>query len=124
MPSPRRLPEQMEEATERHEQLEAFNRFLMKQRKLSDKRAREIGTYWYNLTADEKDIDQFTFSQTRIASVQTFLKKLPEAKIYEAVDIVFGKRFPHDPDNDGHTFRYFCGVCWGMIRQGEEDSGE
>jgi hypothetical protein len=49
-------------------------------------------------------------------SVKNILRRLPIERVYDAIDITAG-RFPRKASFD--STRYFYGVCWRMIREGE-----
>ena len=115
---PQALDAQLAAQVERQEQLEEFNRYLMRMRKKQDSTGRELGTYWYNRFAAEKDRDRYTFNPTRLSSIRTFLARLPVTEIYDAIDVAMSRVPPEDSD-DYHTFKYFCGVCWKGIKKRE-----
>lgn len=107
----------IEEQKIRAKQVAAYNVFLMEIRSGELKTIEELGLYWNNQFRDEQN--KFVFGVTRTASIRTFLKNLPQAQIFEAMDIAFERYFPRASGgvwDDDRTFRYFCGVCWNMIR--------
>ncbi len=66
---------------------------------------------WKQLSGEnpyEPDID----SQMR-DSLKCFLKKMTPAEITEALQITFES----SKVKDSNRFRYFCGVCWRMIKK-------
>ena len=67
--------------------------------------------------------DRFTFGESRMRSVETFLKHLPQARILDAVDQAFGKVPPPSSDDD-RTFKYFCGICWGVIKTNRGEAAQ
>jgi hypothetical protein len=77
-----------------------------------DALATDLGIYWCNRTHP----GQFTFGPDRMTSARTFLKRLPAAEIYDAIDIAFSRRPPRYK-NDNDTFKYFCGICWAKIKE-------
>ena len=117
---PQAIDDQLAEQFERREQLEEYNEFLMKARKDSQRTAREIGTYWNDAIGNEAG--RYTFGPKRLQSVADFMKRLPVAEIYEAVDIALG-RINTRPDYDDKAWKYFCGVCWKKIKdRGGDDA--
>jgi len=119
----RPLAEQIAEAEERKAQVEAFNAFLMEAREDEARRIDELGRYWYNKfakTPEERDC--WYFAPARVRSVRTFVRRLPMAEIFDAMDIAEERIFAIDSDEDNKRFRYFCGVCWHMIRDHENPS--
>lgn len=111
----RPLADQIAEAKERREQVEAFNQFLADARADEDDAIETLGVHWFHSFMD----GEWVFgSSSRINSIRTFLRRLPFERIKEAMDIaesrisVFGR-------DDNKRWRYFCGVCWNMIREAE-----
>jgi hypothetical protein len=105
---------------ERLDQLRAYNELLLEQRDYEAASVKRIGCHFYNQQGTERD--KYFFGESRARSVRIFLKRLAEAEILEAVDIAFAKR-PGKHPNDEPTWKYFCGVCWKMIRDKQEPQG-
>lgn len=114
----RPLAEQIAEEKERQEQVAAFNAFLVKRQKSEQRTIETLGRYWFNKLASENECewDKYTFGTARVVSIRTFLKCLPSAQIMEAMDIAEGRIFADNADKDWKRWKYFCGVCWSMIR--------
>lgn len=89
---PRPLVEIAEEAAEKREQLEAYNRFLLDQRAAEDARVDEIGRYWHNKLVKPRQRDKYVFADERARSIRTFVRRLPVAEILEAIDIAHGRK--------------------------------
>jgi len=115
---PKPLVDQLTFEVEARQQLEEYNAYLMEVRENEQEEARKIGVYWndYILAAEERG--KWTFNRDRLRSIVTFLRRLPIAEIYDAVDIAFGRKPPRY-DRDEQTFKFFCGVCWKKIRTRE-----
>lgn len=109
---PRAIDSQLAEQVERHEQLVAYNRFLATARKREFAAAEKIGTYWNDVYLPQDKRGTLTFGTQRLRSAATFVRRLPETKIYEAIDIATGKI----RNDENKAFLYFCGICWKMIR--------
>lgn len=101
-------------AKERAEQTAAYNDFLLEQRRVADFAIEQLGICWFDKFKRKKS--RFVFGEAREASVRRFLKYLPEAVILDAIDTAHSK-FRVIGGNDERTWRYFCGVCWGKIRE-------
>lgn len=112
---PRPIGEQLEEATERRLQVNALNEFLMEQRAAVDTQVKQLGIYFYNLMASDRDRDQWVFPNDRAASIRTFLKHLTYAEILEAMDIA--TKIRASLNNNEKRWKYLCGVCWGKINE-------
>jgi len=94
------------------EQVKKYNAFLMKLRKQADDDIRELGHAWFNHFMAR---DKYVFGTARVASIRTFLKKLPKATLLDAIEKAHQKR-PVSGESDDQTFKYFCGTCWGIIK--------
>jgi hypothetical protein len=112
---PDSLQSTIDERLERAAQVEAYSAFLMEMRQKEEAILDEIGFYWFNQFEDKKN--SYVFGSARIPSIRTFLKHLAPAEILEAIDIAFARLPLTNRDTDYKTFKYFCGVCWNMIRQ-------
>lgn len=104
---------------ERREQLEAFNKYLMKGRLKDEKTAKEIGTYWNDCLKPVEEKGRWTFGTARLPSVRKFVAALPVTEIYDAVDIALRNIQATDKDSD-QAFKYFCGICWKKIKERAE----
>jgi hypothetical protein len=116
----RPIAEQIAEAEERKAQVEAFNAFLMEARDEETRQVEEVGRYWYNKFAKTpEERDEWCFGPGRIPSIRTFVRRLPLAEIFDAIDIAEDRIFAIDSGSDYKRFKYFCGVCWHKIRDHE-----
>lgn len=120
---PRPLAEKIQEASEKREQIEAYNAFLMEQREAEERQVEALGLHWYNLIYSKKEQNKYVFTEDRVQSVKRFLRQLPYAQILEAIDIAAAKKPVYSNGSDNTRFKYFCGICWSMIRQAEEQQG-
>jgi hypothetical protein len=105
---------QLESEKERHAQVEEYNKFLLMRRKFNDEQITELGHYWFNQIYP-KQRDEYVFGTKRELSIKRFLKSLTFAEILDSIDIAFS-RVPNKSDYDDKTWRYFCGICWNMIK--------
>lgn len=112
------LMEQAQIRQEQAEQMQAYNAFLMEQREYQQHQLELIGHHWFNKFKKKKD--SWIFAGQYEQSVKRFLKQLPVAMILDAIDIAHAK-FPvlNERGDDYKTFKYFCGICWSMIRERE-----
>ncbi len=120
---PRPLSVQMKERREHAEQLAAYNEFLLEQQSLQRETESRLGVIWYNLCRSEtEEPGQFEFGLARRGSMRTFLKSLAMGELVEAMHIAHEK-FPVATyeSNDERTWKYFCGICWTKIKQGDTD---
>jgi hypothetical protein len=113
---PRPLSEVMGEAAEKREQMEAYNHFLMEAREIEDNRIHELGYRWFNAMINRKSgHNKWTFSNSRVTSMRTFIRKLPVSEIIDAMDLA-GDRVSATINQDFRRWNYFCAVCWNKIR--------
>ena len=112
------LAESMERSREVAEQTEAYNTFLMDHRKRQLFQIERLGTYWYNQFYQKQN--EFCFSPPRQRSMMRFLKSIIEAQLYESIDTAFLLKPPRGDDDD-ETWRYFCGICWRIIKGATTD---
>lgn len=108
--------DQLDREMELAEQTDAYNSFLLEQRKKQDRLIRELGSYWYD---DFEEPGKFIFGPARVASIKVFLKSLTAAEILEAMDIAQSRMTVYS-SNDDKRWRYFCGICWKRIKGDEE----
>ena len=119
----RPLAEQIAEETERQDQVAAFNVFLLERRKAELAQIEDLGRYWFNKLAQKKrQRDRWVFGPARIPSIRNFLKRLPPARILEAMDIAESRMYAESNEKDWRRWKYFCGVCWRMIRGDRENA--
>lgn len=104
-------------AEEKRKQLVEFNEMLMEEHRLIEKHTDQLGCYWNNKMFVEKD--RYVFDSAREGSIKVFLKHLACAEIFMAMDIAHSKHPPYSGHKDHTTWKYFCGICWRMIREKE-----
>lgn len=112
------LAERMAREVEIAEQADAYSKLLARLRRKEEKVVRSLGAYWYDRFMPA---GRYTFAGPSAASMRTFLKKLTETEIRDAMDKAYAK-VPPRGHRDGDTFRYFCGICWKTIKASAEVS--
>jgi len=112
--APPSLVDQIQERREREEQAEEHNRFLLEIYRKTDEAIDDIGRRWFNYFTKRKN--RFTFGPERRPSIRTFLKHLTIVDLQEAIEKAHGK-IPVERDCDERTWKYFCGICWGVIKE-------
>lgn len=103
------------------DQKDAYDEFVMERKNRLDQDIQEVGLGWFNRFKRKKNV--WEFGPSRVGSVRNFLRRLPKAEVLEAIDIAHANAPPvgTKAGDDNCTFRYFCGVCWRMIREREGD---
>jgi hypothetical protein len=106
---PKSLAVKAEEIAEREEQIRGYSAIM------AAKREREEQECWM---VAEVFMDQFCKPDDRrirrdwFRSIKRFIEQLGVYDVVDAMErAVF--RVPHD---QGHCFRYFCGICWKTIK--------
>jgi hypothetical protein len=115
-PIQERLKEEIELRIERQKQIKMFDKQLRKLKEDQKKALEEIGIYWWNnwLEDGEKSGTMiFSIGGKSEASIKTFLKYLTPEQIKECIDITISR---DDINFERISFKYFCGVCWNMIK--------
>jgi len=56
---------------------------------------------------------QIELPERHVASFHQFVKRLPTSEIVDAIDVAM---MAPSVRTDHHVWKYFCGVCWGKIR--------
>ena len=113
---PNSVTESMQLEIERHEQMKAFNKMLLKIHRETEATIDRLSDVWMLLSHGKERADWYCLTDPARTSIRTFLKSLAEAQIVEAMHIAFGRRNPI-----GDTWKYFCGVCWKLIKDRRRD---
>lgn len=96
---------------EKEEQIAGYNALVL------DKRERVTETAW--LIADMFNNcwgrDPGRFNRADLASIERFVDRLPLDTLIEAVQRGVSKQ----PAHPEQAFKYFCGMCWNIIRDDE-----
>lgn len=109
---PKSLKDKTAEVAEREEQLKGYNAILMAKAERLENEAWEVIHVLENSDKVE------SFDRKNFMSIKKFLEKLPLADVLRAAEITSSKwRYIGDA-----AFRYFCGICWSMIRELENGS--
>ncbi len=119
-----------EAAAERAAQVRAYLEYASERRVEEDEAVDLVEKRWFDAFNPKPEEWSYSFRKDERASVSHFLKRLPAPKVLEAVDIAVAATY-RNPDlrvrpdesgslhNHGRAFRYFCGVCWNLIRDRE-----
>ena len=112
--------DELDRRVEAAEQFEAMNQFLLEQRHRVEEASHRLAVYWCDQTLSPRESrsrGKWMVSEHRQRNLRTFLSKLPESEVKQAIDLAFG-RIPVTSrrDDDSQTWRYFCGICWRRIK--------
>lgn len=119
---PERRTISIEREQEKVEQMRALNEFLLEQRAETEAAIERLGLYWFDKASVKQNLE-FVFNEYHSGTIRRFLADLPEAEIFEAIDIAYSRKPWCDPTTmRSPSWKYFCGICWNKIRRrrGEE----
>lgn len=111
---PKSLKDVAKESAEKRKQLEAYHAMIEDDRQAQDVVIRQLGLHWYNLHNNE--IDNYIFGDSRALTIRTFLQSLTKFQVFDAMSLAQSK-VPTTFGEDDRAFRYFCGICWKIIRK-------
>jgi hypothetical protein len=109
--TPGSVDEQLAQKMEVVAQLTAMNEMLRKSHEAAQDHVEYVANHW-------SQAFDWEMSAQSLSSVRNFLKKLPIDRVLEAVDIAAAKLATSS--STSKQFKYFCGVCWGMIKEDQE----
>lgn len=103
---PKSILDKATEIKEREAQLKGYTKILQ------DKADRIERECWAVAAAIEGVENVDSYNRKDLASIRRFLEDLSVVEVIYAAEVALAK-FPYKTSK---TFRYFCGVCWKMIR--------
>lgn len=104
---PKSLQERAAESVEREKQVKALAKALRAEKERIERDAWEVADLFvehFGLDGIRKDWFQ---------SIVMFVQKMPTPEVVSSMSIALARRGHSSRD---YAFRYFCGVCWGKIR--------
>jgi hypothetical protein len=105
------MKEQAKEAAEREEQIKGYAEVMEAARQRMEREAWAVAAALEGAEA----IDEY--SRANLQSIRMFIKRAGYWPVIEAADTAYG-RFGISQ----RAFKYFCGICWGLIREIENAS--
>jgi hypothetical protein len=108
---PNKISENLEILKEQEDQLREYRKMVKKIEKRERDDINEIDSMYSSQYPGWSFSDNF-----KAISLKKFLSLLPKHKVKEAICIAI-RKFPKDRDN---VIKYFCGVCWTMIKNPEK----
>jgi hypothetical protein len=106
---PKALKVRASEIKERELQLQEYRSLLESRRQREEDEAWEV----VEILEESEDID--SYNKQNFKSILTFLGRLPIDDIKDAAEMAVDRGFTGE-----RRFKYFCGICWNMIREGRE----
>lgn len=109
--TPASLDEQLAQKMELVAQLTAMNDMLKKSHEAAQDHVDYVANHWFTST-------DWELTAPELSSVRQFLRKMSIDRVLEAVDITAARK----PDAVSRSkqdaqFKYFCGVCWKLIKE-------
>ena len=106
--APAALKEKAAEVAEREAQIQGYSEILKSQAKrIADEAWHVVDV----LTGMDEGCEEF--SRKDLQSIKLFLGKLPFQEVVSSAEAASSKFAYYGP----RTFSYFCGVCWGKIKE-------
>lgn len=105
--APMSLPEKAALVAEKEAQLKGYYEVMEAKR---DRLEREV---WDIIAVFDENVQ--TFRRDWIASIKMFIERLGFHEVLDSMERARTKCLY----NENSRFKYFCGVCWGKIKQGE-----
>ncbi len=104
---PKTLKDRSKDVAEREAQINGYNAILQE-------KANRIESECWDVAAALSGKDWVeSYNRKRLQSIKVFLDRLSVVEVVEAANLTFSK-FPNFESD--RSFRYFCGICWAMIR--------
>lgn len=115
-PVQERLKEEILLRKERQKQIAYLDKELRKLKEAEQEIISDIGIHWWNNWVEDSEKDNTIWKRgcKQETSIKTFLKHLTPEQIKEAIDITISNGM----NNEYYAFKYFCGVCWKIIKGG------
>lgn len=104
---PGTLKERAAEAREREEQIAGYQAALMAERERIDREAWQVAHIFIN------QFDDDGIRKDWLASIKRFVKEIGVVPCLDAMD----KAVAYKPYYPNPCFRYFCGICWNIIKE-------
>ncbi len=104
---PKSLQDRAAESIEREKQVKALAKAIKAEKDRIERDALEVADLFvehFRLDGIRKDWFQ---------SIAGFIQRMPAPEVVSSMRVALGKRGHSSRD---YAFRYFCGVCWGKIR--------
>lgn len=99
----------IQEAAERMLVLRQQTAAIRRQREAEDELIDSFHEWWIDAGLEERHVDD--------SSVRHFAKHLTVEELSSAVYRTAGRRKIAGMDRVGSAFRYFCGICWNVMRE-------
>lgn len=107
---PQSLKDKADDVSEREEQIKGYNKVMLA-------KAKRIEDEAWNIVAIIQGVEYAErYNSASFLSIKKFLEKLSYFDVADAAEIANAAGIY----SDSRKFRYFCGVCWGKIRDKQD----
>lgn len=103
------LAEKAKQIKEREAQIKEYNKIL------AEEAERIECDVWNVIRVLENGIEPDSYNRENFQSIKKFVQMLPLPMVSDAAEIAVTK-FPYKGQKQ---FKYFCGVCWSMVRENQ-----
>jgi hypothetical protein len=93
---------------EREAQIRAYYQVLELQKERQDEEAWSVAEIFMERFSED------SIHRDRMVSIRMFLQRLNVFTVREAMEIACARKYSPNPG-----FKYFCGICWNKIKDGE-----
>lgn len=103
--------ESVEMRSERIEQMRAMASLAEQERMLVEELNYRLACYWFEIRGDNDHV----LGPEKRSNLRTFQRLMQSEDIFKAMDIAHSRKQNYDACSTA-SWKYFCGVCWNMIR--------
>ncbi|MEM6817227.1 MAG: HNH endonuclease [Pseudomonadota bacterium] len=112
---PETLASKAERVRERELQLAEYSKIISDRRERIDVDAWRVAALYCEHFDKVEDDGCHYINRKHLSSIKRFLRELSAEDLMEAMEIAIAQR----PQSESYCFRYFCGIGWKWIKQGE-----
>ncbi len=109
---PESLSSKAERVAEKEEQIKGYNALLKERADRIESEAWEVAAVL------ENNPDLPSYNRQNLVSIKRFLERISFQDVLDSAEIASAKR----SFSNKRMFLYFCGVCWGKIRENDNGS--
>jgi len=103
---PKSLMDKAEEVKERESQIKGYQKIMRSVRTRIDREAQQVCEIY------ERYNEGYTLTDASLRTVRGFLEKLDLHVVLDAMENAYTKQTVRR----GYEFKYFCGICWNIIK--------
>lgn len=103
------LEEKSKVIAEKQAQLKEYEKLLSRKKASLTRKANQIESVF------SQYFSGYSFTDTFIRSVKSFLEKLPKSEVEDAMMIACERFGDHE-----QAIKYFCGICWRKVKESEK----